>query len=77
MDPNKIQTKYNRMLYCETCKDITEHLIALHSATDKGVTFFKSCNMCYSKIGDDEECEWEIERIPVKDWNSLILIPLY
>lgn len=72
----KSDTQYERSMWCEYCNGITQHLIALDSATDKGVIFFKSCNNCRNKM-EDEENPWEIERIPVKDWNTLITVKLY
>lgn len=71
---------YPRCLYCEDCKAITDHLICLHSATDERVIFFKSCNICYEKFEKANRNDmffWEIERVPLADWNSLIVTKLY
>lgn len=75
-----LENSYQRKLFCEDCKSITDHIIVLQSANDKGVIFLKSCDVCFAKedaTDRNDECQWGIERIPVKDWNILISKPLF
>ncbi len=74
------ENTYPRKLYCEDCKAITEHLVTLHSAKDDRVIFFKSCDICYEKFTKANRNDmffWQIERIPVREWNSLIQNKIY
>lgn len=75
-----VENTYPRKLYCEECKKITDHLITLQSAKDDRVIFFKSCNDCYEKFTNQNRNDmffWDIERIPVSEWNALISAKIY
>lgn len=75
-----LENCYPRKLYCEECKDITDHLITLKSANDQRVIFFKSCDECYKKFTKQKRNDmyfWSIERIPLKEWNALISQEIY
>lgn len=75
-----MDTTYERTIWCETCNHAEPHTISLQSAKDSGVIFLKACNTCSErdrKRTGNEILSWEVERIPVNEWNALILTKLY
>lgn len=80
LKPNNMDNTYERTIFCTECNSVTEHLIRLHSATDAGVTFFRSCNVCFEKDNKrtgNEIHPWQIERVSVENWNALVSKPIY
>ena len=76
MKPKQLATTYEDIpQWCDKCQKVRPHTIALYKANDSGVIYFKSCNECYEndeKQNGKKVHPWEIERIPVTDWNCLI-----
>jgi len=66
---------FTRKMFCTDCADVEWHSIVLKKATDSGVVFLKCCQKhnteSYKELANYEN--WELETLPVKDYNAIIL----